>query len=588
MELRPYQKDCVRADLNAFGEGVRGTMNVLPTGTGKTHIQAELVRRAICTVGKDGSVSRRPNRKPALYLAHREELINQGFKTLTKMLPRGTFIDVEMAVKKASPAADVVVASVPTIGRKDSNRLAWLAKIGPSVIIVDEAHHAEASTYINVAERFGRFDLGRKVFVAGFTATPKPLDNAKSDGKVLWEQEVYRLPLLKAIRDGWLCPIRAVRVVTDTDLAGVKVSAGDFNARSLADAVDTHERTELVVREWVKEAHDRITVAFCADVAHAKHTAEEYQRAGVKAAWVSGEKHLLANGEMSEGMPREQARQIIAAWKRGEIQVVANCGLLTEGFDYPAINCVVMLRPTKSWVLYAQCVGRGTRICEGKEDLLVIDAVDVTTRLDIATAPTLIDLPADFDMAGNDLESIATAYSQAVDEGKPVKDARSLSDIKTATVSVDLFGESQLPEEVQAHSELSWIKVAGAYMLSGTRKTSVDGLPNQNLSVTGRLTQDSVGLWTLRIENRAVPLNYGDLPDFKNADSYMMQALPDSMQLMKSKARWHGEPMTSAQKGALSRMGVPKGEQGKLDRGSASRLITLHKTTGWKYGMPVR
>src|SRR5947209_7690288 len=199
---RPYQEDAIQAILQARERGLQRVLITMATGTGKTCVFVWLMERMRL-------------QRPALVLAHRDELIRQAADRIGALLP-GVNVQVEQAEEVAGPDAAIVVASIQTLGRKGSDRLSWLARAVPELIICDEAHHAPAASYLGVFERFGAFEPGG-AFLLGCTATPHRID-ARSMGQV-FQAEVFRYELRAAMQAGWLCPIRGYRVVTETDLS---------------------------------------------------------------------------------------------------------------------------------------------------------------------------------------------------------------------------------------------------------------------------------------------------------------------------------------------------------------------------------
>jgi superfamily II DNA or RNA helicase len=293
--LRPYQEDAISAILRARDEGLGRVLMTLPTGCGKTLTFTELIDRARLS-------------RPALVLAHRDELIRQAADRVQAQLPH-LRVAVEKAGEVAPRSANVVVASVQSIGGSGNRRLGWLEADGPELIICDECHHASAISYVSAFERFGAFD-GRS-FLLGVTATPHRMD-AKRLEKV-FQAEVYRYGLRDALKDGWLCPIRCFRVTTDIDLSTVKTNNGDFEAGALSRAINNAARTQSAIQHWREVAGDRKTLVFCVDVQHSHDAAEAWREAGYTAAAIDGTMHI------------DERRAVLARFHAGETQVLANC-----------------------------------------------------------------------------------------------------------------------------------------------------------------------------------------------------------------------------------------------------------------------
>lgn len=355
MELRPYQREAVDAVEAEWEQGRRLTLLVLPTGCGKTVV--------FCNVAKD--VVDRGGR--VLILAHRGELLQQAADKLQAAT------GLRCAVEKAEETSlgswyRVTVGSVQSMMR--ARRLARFPADYFSAIVVDEAHHALSDSYRAVLDHFP------DAKVLGVTATADRGD--KRDLGQLFESVAYEYTLPTAIREGYLCPIRAQTVPLSIDLAGVKVSAGDFAAGDLGTALDPY--LDRIADEMLAAGcMRRKTVAFLPLVATSKKFAAALAAKGFDAMEVDGESE-----DRAEVLERyEQA---------GPGAVLCNSMLLTEGWDCPSVDCVVVLRPTKVRSLYVQMVGRGTRLSPetGKAELLVLDFLWMTERHDLCRPAHLV------------------------------------------------------------------------------------------------------------------------------------------------------------------------------------------------------
>lgn len=326
---------------------------MLPTGTGKTVVFAELAREVCAALAKR-----------VLVLAHRTELLEQAQRKLADV---GCYSRLEKAGSRAG-AAQVVVASVQTLQGK---RLANFLALGFGLVVVDEGHHGVATSYQNI---LGHFAGVPTLFV---TATAD-----RADGKGLEEvcsSVAYQYDLRAAIRDRWLVPIRARRIVVDgLDLSSVHTRAGDLDAKELGEIMRAEEHIHGVVDPLRREAGDRKTIVFAVDVAHAHQLAAALNRHREGCA-------LAVDGSASD----TERKAALALFAVGAIQFLVNCALFTEGFDEPSVSCVAIARPTKSRSLYTQMVGRGTRLLgsswerslvAGKRDCLVLDFVGNSGR----------------------------------------------------------------------------------------------------------------------------------------------------------------------------------------------------------------
>ena len=334
MALRPYQQEARDAILNQWRSGVRATLLVLPTGTGKTIVFSQVIADV---VREGGNV---------LVLAHREELLNQAADKLF----RSTGLRSELEKAEFSSVNGwfpVTVGSVQTM--QNEKRLKRFAPDFFSAIVVDEAHHAVSASYRRVLDYF----TGAKIL--GVTATADRGDK-RNLGEV-FETLAYEYSLPRAIHDGYLSPIKAQTIPLNIDLAGVKIQSGDFQAAALGSALEPY--LDRIAAEMAKICQNRKTVVFLPLIATSQHMAALLRQHGLTAAEVNG--------------ISEDRKEILDDFHNGKYQVLCNSMLLTEGWDEPAVDCIVCLRPTKVRALYAQIVGRGTRLSPGKTELLLLD-----------------------------------------------------------------------------------------------------------------------------------------------------------------------------------------------------------------------
>ncbi len=341
--LRPYQLAAIAGVQARLLGGTGRTLLVLPTGGGKTVVFAELVRECVARGQR------------ALVLAHRTELLKQAHRKLTDV---GVLAGIEKADKRAGHAP-VVVASVQTLQGK---RLQRLRPSEFGLVVVDEAHHAAATSYRAILDWFAATPT------LGVTATPD-----RADGKALGEvfsSVAYRYELRAAIRDGWLAPIRARRILVDSlDLSSVRTRAGDLAQDDLAKVMATEEVLLGVASPLIEQAGDRKTMVFAVDVANAHSLAEVLNRYRPSCA-------RAIDGTATD----EERTTLLRDFTAGRFQFLVNCALFTEGFDEPSVACIAVARPTKSRALYTQMIGRGTRLFPGKADCLVLDFVGNSGR----------------------------------------------------------------------------------------------------------------------------------------------------------------------------------------------------------------
>ena len=430
--LRAYQSEAIAAVLAARRRGVRRMVVCLPTGAGKTVIFAALARMA---------------RRQVLVLAHREELLAQARDKLAVALgeePGSPLVAIERGSERAPREARVLVASIRSLHEERLGRVLRGRDFG--LIVYDECHHAAAEDNLRVLRQLGAFDADWTGTLLGFTAT-----TARGDGRgldVAFEEIVYSRTLPDLIDAGFLVPLRGFRVSTNADLRRIGGSGLDFPEEELAEAVDVEERNALVARSIQELARDRRTVVFCVMVRHARHLAQALNAIGVPAGLVHG------------AMPPERRAAELAAFRSGRLQVLTNVGVLTEGFDDPEVSCVAMARPTRSAGLYAQCVGRGTRLAPGKKDCLVLDFVDLSS-LELCTLPSLFGVPRDVDLRGEDAR-VARRLWDEIQLDRPGFEleagAVTLSEIQERAASFDPL-TLRTDAEVRAISHNAWFSL---------------------------------------------------------------------------------------------------------------------------------
>ena len=351
MELRPYQQEAKDAVFEQWDNGIRKTLLVLPTGCGKTIVFAKVTEDC---VRKGGRV---------LILAHRGELLDQAADKLKKTT------GLNSAIEKAESSClgswfRVVVGSVQTLMRE--KRLGQFPEDYFNTIIIDEAHHCISDSYQKVLKHFP------EAHVLGVTATPDRGD-MRNLGQY-FESLAYEYTLPKAIKEGYLTPIKALTIPLKIDMSGVSVQAGDFKASDIGTALDPY--LEGIAQEMQKYCADKKTVVFLPLVKTSQKFRDVLNNYGFRATEVNGDSQDRA--------------EILSDFESGKYNVLCNSMLLTEGWDCPSVDCVVVLRPTKVRGLYCQMVGRGTRLSPGKEHLLLLDFLWHTERHELCHPASLI------------------------------------------------------------------------------------------------------------------------------------------------------------------------------------------------------
>lgn len=352
--LRDYQEDALQAVLDNYNEGVTKGIVVIPTAGGKTMLSAHLVKRLGWRT---------------VMLVHREELVDQSVKTLLLINP-----ELSIGVIKAERnelTKHIIVASVQTLAVKE--RLAQLkeeVKGSPLLLISDESHHDAAPTRRHIISELNA-DL-----LLGLTATPD-----RGDGQSLediYDTIFYTIPMLRLINQGYLVEPVGLRVNTSLNLEKVRIRKGEFVESDLSEAVNTTVRNEEIVATWKDKASSRSrTAVFAVDVQHAVDLRDTFRSAGVTCEMVLGT------------TPTEERKQILKGFHDGQVPVLVNVGVLTEGYDEPKMDAILMARPTQSRALYTQMIGRGLRTAPDKQDCLVIDFVDGSKKHSLITLATL-------------------------------------------------------------------------------------------------------------------------------------------------------------------------------------------------------
>lgn len=399
-DLRPYQREAIDRLIEGWRTRNNRLAVVLPTGAGKTVVFSALIHQLLPDIhGR------------ALVIAHREELLTQAAEKIRAVAP-----DLRVGIVKAErdehQDADVIVASIQTLASK--RRREAITDIG--LIIVDECHHAAARTYMETLEHFGGY---RGVPVAGFTATLTRRDGGLAE---VWQDVVYRLDILDLIGEGHLCDVRGKRVVVgDLDLDSVRTNAGDLQDGQLGEALEASSAGRIVSAAYLEYAADRPGVIFTPTVSSAEAMTRAMNAAGIPTATVWG------------AMPKDVRASTLDRYKAGDLQVLSNCMVLTEGFDAPHTSCAVIARPTKSPALYVQMAGRALRLFEGKEDALILDVLGAATRHKLAS---LVDLTGRSITSPEEGQSLAEAAEE--------QETRGLIATEVEWEDVDLFHSSQI------------------------------------------------------------------------------------------------------------------------------------------------
>ena len=542
MRLRDYQTSCLDRSLERYQAGVNRQLAVLATGLGKAILFATLR-------------SHHQFEKKIMVLVHREELAIQAADKIQRWNP-GLMIGTEMADRKAKAFDTFVVGSVPTLGRRASSRLEQFDPEQFDCIVSDEAHHVSSPQWTRVLAHFGLNKPGGSILSFGLTATPN-----RSDGKGLrdlFDEIVFDMGIDAGIRQGYLVDLRCWKISTKTSLDEVHTTAGDFKQDELADAVNTPERNGMVVKAWAKHAWDKKSIVFTVDIQHALDLAAAFKAFSVAAEAVWGD-----DPDRADKLRRH---------REGELTVLVNCQVLTEGYDDAGVECIVLAKPTKSVLLLTQMIGRGTRLptsCNhisevgdnGKKTCCILDVVDTTTRHNLCTVPSLLGLPKQIDLKGetyrvakDKVDRVAAEFPTA-----NLSDIRSLDKLEHLSEQVELF-KVKFPPEVEKLTELAWQKQGDGYVLPIMREKLT-------------LSCDLRGEWWVRgsLNGNPIEIHSQNLSGGFNAADREVLERGELRRLLSREANWRNQEPTSGQIGLCRKLGlvIPNG----ATRGMVSAAI---------------
>lgn len=443
MQLRPYQAEALEAVREAYRQRQRRVLVVMPTGTGKTLLFAEIARLA---------------KGPVLVLAHRQELVEQARDKIAAWCDY--VVAIEMADRREFTRPDgerpkIAVASVQSLAR----RLRGIPRDAFRIVVVDEAHHATAASYRTLLEHF-------RCHVLGVTATPDRSD--KVGLAEVFDSVAYDYDMLTAIHDGWLAPIRSFLVQTRADFSRARKVAGELSTRDVERELTKDLHLAEIATPILRERGERPAIVFAASVAHAHALARVLNELAGDASFAAA----------LDGSTLLDARApVLQRFRRGEIKVLVNCALFTEGFDVPEIALVAIARPVLSRSFYAQMVGRGTRIAPGKLDLLVLDFVPGNCRHALVQAVDIYGkdpeevlerarkIAARESAAGNPVlleEALELArQEQEVQDADVAYQLRKRDPFAAVGIDLDTYARRSRPGERATAQQLAYFKRAG-------------------------------------------------------------------------------------------------------------------------------
>lgn len=543
MPLYPFQKTAVQRIDEGLAAGLYRQLLVMATGTGKTEVFSHLPEML---------KHRLPGQQ--MVLLHRDTLAEQAYNKLTLRNPKLN-IHIEAGPLHANEHADVIIASVQTLGRKNTERVNKFNWDRIDKIVTDEAHRSLAPSYMNVYNAGGYLHPESKRLMLGVTATPR-----RGDGQglgSLYQRIVYTYDLRQAIEEGYLVDVRGIRVDTTTSLDGVSTKKGDYDQEELAKTVDTPYRNLLTAKAYKQYCTGKQAVGYGVNIAHSKNLAEAFQHEGINAEYVYGED------------PHKKEK--IQRFRDQKIDVLFNAQLLVEGWDVATIECVINAAPTQSEVVFRQRVGRGTRLNPPhKTHMVVLDVVDGTIKHNLITVPTLLGLPKGLNMKGRSLVGTAKVIEEVL-EKYPHLDFTTLKDadkIQTFVKNVNLF-EIKYPAEVEAASQFTWHPAySGGYLLMLPNKDSIR--IEQNL-----LDKYEIKAYIKNQKYKGIRDNMADA--FSAADDLVRKVSPEVLTLVDRKAHWHDDEPTPSQMKALRTLYRGKQIPSDMTKGQASSLIGAAK-----------
>ena len=574
---RWYQTAAIESVRSLYDAGINRQLGVAATGAGKTVIATRLIEAF-----PDHAAHR------TLFLVHLDELVWQAERKFKEVHPHLN-VQVEKASYRADlTRADVVIASVQTLGRKDkthprrwSHRLRRMPDFG--IIMVDEAHHCKPKgTYDRILDYFGvgsapdrqrHVAPGLRPLVLGVTATAN-----RGDGEGLhhfFDEVAFDYNLRVLVDEGYLVDIEAHRIETDTDISGVAVRRGDFAEKELQQATNTPERNAAIVRAF-KQHGGNSFVAFTAGVEHAYDLADLFQTAGINAVGMDG------------SMKKEERAPLFKAFRSGEITGICSDSLIIEGFDAPIADTAIMAKPTKSQPRYQQCLGRVVRpLCDVNLDTseeriaaiaqstkpraIVLDFVDVCAKHPVVTAPVLFGLNKDMDPKGERLITRVLKRVEDLEADNPHKNLRkavSLDDLEIRAERVDVWDVVETSPEILALSPLKWLQLRPDMVQINvpTEKGS------KEKGFYCRAVQDATGAWRV---DRYYPAHWnGKFREeakeakgsvkfdtmqeaVKATDTWLRDAHGGVKTLMERAPSWGSGPATDGQITFLKRLKVP-------------------------------
>ncbi|KAJ9059194.1 putative ATP-dependent helicase IRC3 [Entomophthora muscae] len=609
--LRPYQRECIEATLKSLREGFHRQAVSLPVGTGKTVVMSHLIPLI---------PSPTPEATKTLVIAHRQELLFQAMHKISLNCPT-LKVDIERGSHKCDVQnTDVIIASVQSLGVRSSTRLERFDPKLFKCVIIDEAHHASATSYINILKHFGLYkrpafrpeqliakakqesiqeagnvecspeELNSKIFLWGCSATLRRHDGVGLAS--VFDYISYHKDFFDMVKEKWLCDIQVTTIKTTVDLSDIASNAGDFVQAQLAPVVDTPPRNELIVHTFNRlagiielssnrEVGRKCTLVFAINIKHVENLKKTFQRLGHSAVSITSK------------TPSDLRAFYLEQFRFHKINIIINCSILTEGLDIPSVDCIIMARPTRSKPLYQQMLGRGMRQYGGKENCLILDFVDILRDKSLCTVPTLLGLEYDTEFMDG---SLSEAVKQLPKE--PTKlvlpSPPTIQDIKLKHYGTihDLGQDKQSQWFIGFHSDYEWIFIKeGLYVLPlsvGIVRIEKQKDDSYAAKFRRRLPFIGPGLG----KAYPLPISADSLEMLVRAtETFVARVYPKAIGVARKNSAWRKHPATPSQLKVLARFfKAPEPDQEQpaeenehlkhLTRGEAANLITLIKEGG--------
>lgn len=514
LSLRPYQEECLRSIQDHRSQGINRLLISMATGAGKTVIFASLIHRMGLR---------------ALVIAHTNELLNQSKEKIQMISPT---LDVGIVNADSKEFTSPVVVSSIQSARVEKN-LAALKAQDFELLIYDECHRSGSENSRTVINELG-FGKDTNKLLCGLSATCWRNDS-KGLGEI-YDAIAYEKNIKDLIEEGYLCPPKGIKIATDIDLSLVKMNGDDdFQAESLSQVMDVPEIRQLIIDAYMTHGEGRQTICFAVTVQNAFNLCELFKQSGVSAAAIHG------------GTPKAEREDILKKYRSGQIQVLCNCNVLTEGVDLPSTSCVIVARPTQSKGLYQQMCGRGLRLFPNKRDCQILDFC--TTSHSLCSAATLLG------DAENQQQQREREEKERESEIKASLPANLNQKLKSALINFDPLGES-----------FTWSLQEGTFILKGVN-TRLGIIPSGNDRYKVILATDG--------GNRTIAEGLDFSYAFASAEDFA-RSNRNLFIISDREAGWRDQPASEKQLACIRKKGYRAGIR-NLTRGQASDLISSGK-----------